>query len=812
MQVRHFLRAGAAGWALCSAIPAWTQSDASTTATAPAAEPQDADQGLGEIVVTAQRREENLQRAALAVSAVAPDELVRAGVTDPSALTKVVPSLQVKPAAGPYPLFYLRGVGNFNGNGLSDSAIAFNVDNVYIGRPSSAGGFFYDLERIEVLKGPQGTLYGRNATGGAINVITKKPELGKLGGYAIGEYGNYDAINLQGALNAPISDKAAVRVSGQYVNHDGYLSDGSSDEDGLAVRGSLLFEPSNALGIRLTGDYYRQKGRGVGSSLIGAAATATGTVLPSGLIRKTGLGDPAAGAIISHQLAFAGGNFLAPLPNDSFLDNKFWGVSANLDWKTEIGTITIIPAWRKAKLNFRNTLPGFLINQRENDEQFSLEARYASNDDVPLRWLFGAYYLKEDIKVPLASYNQQFNGSYQSYKGGLETMAAFARLTWAVSDRFRLNGGLRYTVEDKSLDGTLYGATVICSGTVGPAATFPPTFCFGGPRLPNTIAPPPQMVAPNGNVVPFQLYGFGSSFPGGPATTPVFLAGSQIDLHRKASFEKLTWRAGAEWDVAPRSLLYASFEKGYKSGGFFFTSDNPVYRPEAIEAWTIGSKNRFLSNRLQLNAEAFYWKYSDQQISHVSRDSAGIVICATENIGKAEMKGAELETLFEPFEHTRLSANVQYLDAVYKKFTYTVPNFGAPPIAKCAATAQGPVYQLDCSGKRPPNAPEWTIGLGIEQTIPLGSHQIVFNGRTNWQSTTLASLEFQDLQYQGAYWRSDASISFGDAAGRYSISAFVNNIENNRVLGTATPHPLVPMISSSLSAPRTYGLRAAVNF
>jgi iron complex outermembrane receptor protein len=766
---------------------------------------------LEEIVVTAQRREENLQKAALPVSAVSQDTLIDAGVTSPSDLTKVVPSLQVKPAAGPYPLFYLRGVGNFNGNGLSDSAVAFNVDNVYIGRPSSSGGFFYDLERMEVLKGPQGTLYGRNATGGAINVITKKPELGAFGGYAVGDYGNYDAVNLQGAVNVPLGDEAALRVSGQYAKHDGYLSDGSSDEDSLAFRASVRVEPTDALSLRLTGDYYRQDGRGVGSSLVGAGIDAAGAVTPSGLSRATGLGNPAAGAIFSHQLVFTGGNFLAPPPNDSFLDNGFWGVSGDIDWKTEIGTLTIIPAWRKAELHFRNTLPGFLINQRENDEQVSLEARFASREDLPLRWLVGAYYLKEDIDVPAVSFNQQFNGSYQSYASDLSTIAGFGRLTWAVTDQFRLTGGLRYTFEDKKLAGRLYSAAVLCSGTVAPGTT-PPTFCFGGPRLPNTAAPPPQLVAPNGRAIPFQPFGFGSAFPGGPATTPVFLAGSQIDIDRKASFEKATWRVGAEWDVAARSLLYASFEKGYKSGGFFFSSDNPVYQPEQIDAWTIGSKNRFLDNRLQLNLEAFYWKYSDQQISHVSRDSAGVVIFATENVGKAEMKGFEIESLFKPFAHTELSANVQYLDAVYKDFTYTVPNFGAPPIAQCAAKPQGPVYQLDCSGKRPPNAPKWSIGMGVEHTIPLGDYQITLRGRTNWQSKTLASLEFQNVQYQGAYWRSDASIGFGDADGRYTVTAFVNNIENNRVLGTATPHPLAPLISSSLSAPRTYGLRLAANF
>jgi len=135
--------------------------------------PASADSGLQEIVVTAQRREETLQKAALPVSAVSGETIRDAGIFKPTDLTSLVPALQVSTSAGPYNLFYLRGVGNFNGNALSDSAIAFNVDGVYLGRPSSTTGFFYDLRRVEVVKGPQGTLYGRNATGGAINVITR---------------------------------------------------------------------------------------------------------------------------------------------------------------------------------------------------------------------------------------------------------------------------------------------------------------------------------------------------------------------------------------------------------------------------------------------------------------------------------------------------------------------------------------------------------------------------------------------------------------------------------------------------------------
>ena len=811
--MRATLYAGTALIFVLQAFAVTAEAASANSSAAGTAQPAGAgtDSGLEVVVVTAQRRSEDMQKAAVAISSVDANTLINAGVTDTQGLSNVVPALQVKSAAGPYPLFYLRGVGNFNGNGLSDSAIAFDVDGVYIGRPSSTSGFFYDLDRIEVLKGPQGTLYGRNATGGAINVITKAPELGDLGGYMIGSYGNYNAVNLQGAVNVPLGEDAAARLSGEYLKHDGYLSDGTSDENDYGLRGQVLWEPRDDLSVRIGADYFHQGGVGAGSTIIGANVGAGGQVLPSGLSRATGMNSAAAGVLFSQQLVYTAGNFLAPLPNDLFQDDQFYGVSSTIEWTTALGTLTVIPAYREGQLNYRNTVPAFLIDQREDDKQDSVEIRFASKEETPLRWLVGAYYLKEDISVPEAAYNQEFNASYQSYKSGLETEAAFGRVTWSLTDTIRLNAGLRYTAESKNINGTLYGASVLCSGTVAPG-TVPPTFCFGGPYLPNTAGVAPGLVAPNGNVIPFQLYGFGTPFPGGPATTPVYLAGSQINLNKSASFSKLTWRAGAEWDVAEHSMLYASYEVGYKSGGFFFTSDNPVYRPETVDAWTVGAKNRFFDNRLQLNLEGFYWTYKDQQISHVGRDSAGIVIFATENVGRAEMKGFELEALYALGANTLLSADIQYLDANYTSFVYSVPNFGAPPLVNCAATPQGTVYVLDCSGKRPPNAPAWTINLDANHTIPLGQYKVVLDARTLYQSRTLSGFEFQNIEYQQPFWRSDASVSFGDADGTYALTLFVNNIEDQRQESVATPQPLSTIISESVTPPRTYGVRLRYNF
>ena len=223
---------------------------------------------LEEVVVTAQRRTENVQRAAVAVSVLTPGDLRDAGVTKPQELTELVPSLQVAASAAPISVYYLRGAGNFTGNALTDSAVAYNVDGVFIGRPHSTAGFFYDLERIEILKGPQGTLYGRNATGGAINVLPRRPDLGAWGGETSAEIGNEGLLRFDGALNVPLDDRAAVRAAVFHVEHDGYMNDGLDEQDDSAARLSFLAEPNDELSIRFVADYFDQGGRGTGSTPI----------------------------------------------------------------------------------------------------------------------------------------------------------------------------------------------------------------------------------------------------------------------------------------------------------------------------------------------------------------------------------------------------------------------------------------------------------------------------------------------------------------------------------------------------------------
>lgn len=740
---------------------------------------------LQEIVVTAQRRPESLQTAALPVSALSSEQLANSGATKVQDLTQLIPALQVSQAAGPYPLYFLRGVGNFNGNSLSDAAIALSVDGVYVARPSSTVGMFYDLDRVEVLKGPQGTLYGRNATGGAINVITRKPT-DQFGADASVDIGNYDLIKVDGDLNLPLSERIAARFSAQSIDRHGYMTDGTDDENGRAARAQLQAKATDALTVNVAADFYHQGGRGPGA-----------TVVPGGLNGflqgnpRIGMNDPRAGAIFSQALVFPAADFLgpplqkalaySPLPTSVFQNNDYWGISGTLDWKTDAGTLTVIPAYRHSKLNFHSTSPSFLIAQQETDEQTSLEARFAAPESGPWSYLGGVYTLYENIHVGPAIYDQEYNASVQAYGTKTKSFAAFGRLRYSLTDTVRLTAGARWTHDEKSLAGQYNSAQSLCLPFLGwsanPASVPPPPLCIGGVG---------QIVAPN------------------PA----------INLDTSNSWSRITWRGAAEWDVRPQSLAYASVETGFKSGGFYFTHDNPVYNPEKVIAYTLGSKNRFLGNRFQLNLEAFYWEYRDQQISHIVQDSAGVVVFATQNVGKATIKGAELETQYLLTDTTLLAADAQYLDSRYDSFAYTLPNFGAPAATSCAATPIQRVYSVNCSGRTPPQSPRWTLNLGLQQTFPIGTGSLVAEANTHYQGATLVGLEFLPQEMQRAYWWTDLDLGYHADRGRWSVTAYVDNVGNTTVLNVVTPQPLAgeAIFAAGVRPPRTYGLRGVVKF
>lgn len=750
---------------------------------------------LQEVVVTAQRREENLQKAAIAVQAVPGQQLSRSGVTQPEGLTKLVPAIQIVPAAGPYTLFYLRGVGNFNGNALSDSAVAFNLDNVYVARPSSASGVFYDVDRIEVLKGPQGTLYGRNATGGAVNVLTKDPSQvysadGEL------ELGDYSMVRASGDVNAPINDKVALRAAFQIVSHDGYLADGLDDEQSQSGRVKMRFDATPDLKIVIGADYTHEGGKGVGASIL------TGQDQFLGGDPWAGNTSTAAQALYAHTLDFTAGNFLSPLPSDSqmaahcavyaenhadacplsattpFQDNKYWGTYANLTWSSPLGTLTLIPAYRRSTIDYMSPEAGFRIDQRETDEQTSFEARLASATDQPLRYLVGLYYLHEGISSD-PSYDQEYNFSTENLGLKTDTVAGFGRLTWAVTDTFRLTGGVRYTWEQKQADGSYYTLNTLCPGAFIPPP-FGPQLCFGGVGQANVPAAP-------------------------------------ITLDQSNTWSRATWRGAAEWDVAPSSLLYASVETGFKSGGFSMSATYPTYQPETITAWTVGSKNRFFDNRVQLNLEGFYWKYHDQQISHLTYDANGTIVFPTQNVGQATIKGAEAELQFLLTPTTLVGGDLQYLDSRYDSFVYSVPYFGTAPASGCPYTIQaGPpaVAVLNCSGMTAPESPKWTLNLNARQTVPVGRMNLVAEIQSHYQTATLTGLDFLSVEVQRPVWTADASLTIEGPGRHWTLTGYVRNFTNSAVVTATFLQPLVgaALPNAAVQPPRTFGAILGVHF
>lgn len=735
---------------------------------------QVSDGGLEEIVVTAQRREESLQRAAIAVTAVTGDDLTRSGITETSNLGKLVPALVVQPTGGTTS-FFLRGVGTNSQNSFSENAIAFNFNGVYVGRPTAPAGVFYDLERVEVVKGPQGTLYGRNATGGAINVLPKKPALGRFSVEGLAEYGNYDSKKGFLAVNVPIGETAALRVAGQVVDRDGYISDGYDDDKGEAVRASFLLKPSDLWSINIVGDYYHQGGKGGGAVLLPSRAFA----VPS-IDDRISISDPRAIAAINGYAStlfappFCAGGFIASgcienAGTDGYLDNHFYGLSAQVDGNMGFATLSFIPAWRKSEAKFRTYLPGFRGEIEDNAEQMSLEMRLTSADDQRLRYVLGGFFFNEQQDT--LNYFRQGRISTTRFTPRLKTqsLAAFGQLTFDLSDNLRLIGGGRYTREDKSqLTASVAGG------------------------LPGPVDPP-----------------LGTPITG--------------DL----TFTKFTWKAGVEFDAGPASLVYANVATGFKSGGFFVASPpNNSFRPESLTAYTIGAKNRFFGNKLQLNIEAFYWDYKDQQVTFVGgvRTGNGLVAqgSLTANAGKSRIFGTEIEARFAPTRDDLFNFTVQYLNGKYKSLqTANFSPTGAPVTTGCTTTGSrlanpgvngARFYDIDCSGKPTVNSPRWAVNLGYQHSFRIGGDMaLVAGARSSIEASRYLNSNYREEEKQGSFMMSDAFLTLEGPQDKWSITAFINNIEDKEVLARAGTRPILDFPVGTLRPPRTYGVRLGFN-
>ena len=770
-EIRSKMLIGAALFALC-AQPAFAND--STDGESAAAKNSDDD-----IVVTAQFREASAQDTAMSLEVISSEALSDAGVTQATDLSRIAPGVQLTQGGTALQVF-IRGAGDFTTTSYNDAAVAQSYDGVFSARSQYVGATFFDLERVEILKGPQGTLYGRNATGGVMNIIPAQPQLGETSGYIVGQAQNYDGYLAEGAVNLPLGENAAIRASYQGAWRDGYVSDGTDDDKHQSFRFQLKAEPTDAVTIRFGANYQHLGGKGHGQVIYAPTAPNVpglpGTpILPDD--RWTSIEGP---------LNVLLGRLLAP-PGAYLLDSDViqqdvdaWGVNMHLDWDLGPATLTVIPAYQRV-VNDSRSLPTLSFDTQNpytgdpstSDAQ-TLEVRLG-NADGPLVWVLGGYYFNEDQD----SLNEVSIGraSDTTFVAKLNTnaLAAFGELTYSVSDSFRVTAGLRYTDETKSVDARRYAK----SGTAG---------CTTG-----------------------------GTGPGGSCEV-LTLAGTNVKGEYQA--DRLNYKLGFEFDLTPDNLFYATVSTGFKSGGQSNADIDP-YRPEDVTAFTIGSKNEFGGGLLTLNVEGFYYEYKDRQESFAQLDRSGAQVSSLYNAGKAVAKGASWEVTLKPTESDVFYFGGEYVDAEYKDFSYNTYR-AANPDARTACAVK-PVaggnpqigfWTINCDGFQLPRTPKWSGSARYSHTFDLGNGgSVEVSPNMTFASSRWLSAEIVENARAKGYTQFNATVTYKAPDDQYSVQLFMRNITDEAVYTGSQQYPFIANFNGlDIAPPRTYGVRLRYNF
>jgi len=436
---------------------------------APQAAPGDST-ALTEIVVTAEKRTESAQKVPIAMSVLSSGQIGEAGATSAVDLNALVPGMQVV-SSGPFAMVSIRGIGTQQINAYGDPAVGYNVDGVIQDRTVNANAEFYDVARIEVLKGPQGTIYGRNATAGAINIITNKPT-DQLGGYVQAEIGDYSTFNTAGAFNAPISDTLFTRVAFQTVNHQGYFSDGANDANDVAGRVQLLYKPSNSVSLLLAADMVHQGGRGPEDEPL---PYGSGGQNPNNPWDQNYYHNAASSAFPQ--------SIYTVNPN---VNNTFWGIQGQLDWDFGPAALTVLSGFRSTKQN-QDFYYGGIYEYVDNPaKQYTTEIRLGhagDNTAGSLSWVTGLYFFKltqTDFALyglpcfcaadasPVYVKSPNNVGRDLSDLNSL-SYAAFAQTTYSITDTLRATAGGRFTYDKK----TEAGQGLVNLYTIGLVFPFP---------------------------------------------------------------------------------------------------------------------------------------------------------------------------------------------------------------------------------------------------------------------------------------------------------------------------------------------------
>ncbi|GEO01043.1 TonB-dependent receptor [Novosphingobium sediminis] len=703
----------------------------------------------GEIIVTAQRREQSLLDVPLAITAVTGDALANRGVSNSAQLGDVVPNLQINsPYGRTQPNFSLRGIGVANEyNSNQASPVGVYLDDVYLAPRTSHGMGLFDLDRVEVLRGPQGTLFGRNTTGGAINFITKKPGLSGANGYVEAGYGNYNLVTAQGAIETTLAeDKAGLRVAVNYAKGDGQVKNlfaGGRDPMStytLQGRASLRLKPTETLDVTLRA--YGGRDRGTQAAVHGLG------------VFRTGLG-----------FFETNENRVGENRTDA------WGFSANvaLDLSSSL-RVTSITSYDGGQQNLQQAADGapldiLDINWRSQYRQFSEELR-ANYTAKGLSFVGGLFY-GWDRNVTDNRFNLPLppaGGFFQHYRQNRRSYAVFGQADIDLASGLVLTLGARYT-KDKSRYDDAFAYLFV--GAVG-APDFPIATTVPCPGVPGTCA---------------------------------YDANARFAL--KDTNNALTGRAALSYTLANGTLLFVSYNRGYRAGavnGGGYTSSAGIgyIKPERVNAFEAGIKGRALDRALTYAISAFYYDYTNQQLQDTRAGPVSFLV----NAPKSEVYGLELEASLKASARLRFDGSLGLLHSKYKDLTL-----------------QG----TDLSGNRLPFAPSMTGQFAMSwDALDLAGGTVTFApsvayssrqffspfNETNVAGSPQVNAELQ----QGANAKANAALSWSNK--RVTVRAFANNLFQRKTYGygldlrgAGFPYNfLVP------AAPQTYGMSVRLGF
>jgi len=720
-------------------------------------------QTLEEVVVTSQKRATSLdvQEVPTAISAYSGAAIEKTFAVDLTDVGRMAPNVQLNPA-GTYPgfaNFFIRGVGQSNTTRSQDPAVGAFFDGIYVGFGPSSIASAFDFESVEVLRGPQGTLFGKNVTGGAVSVTSRRPS-NEFGGYAKFQLGNYDTVQVTGAVDLPVSDNLAVRLAGTSRSQDGFydnLENGltKAEVDYEILRPSLLWTPTDRTSVAIIGEYYRGRG---GSS---AAQNLDSRI------------DPRAAGPATVQRVF---EYAPPSDkyeirhnNQGYVDAETKMLVVDASYEADHGVFTVITGVREVRYDSSTDFDGspFVVfefpDNRENQEQFSIEARYASKFSDVIDFTAGLFYFTQEYDI--GERREIYVGGtpadptvLQQVGLGLtddESIAAFGEATWNITDDVSLLFGGRITKEDKevvfcpfSFDATIYSSL---------------------------------SMADCGNAV----------------------TGDE-------SWTSFSPKVGVNWRITPDIFGYATWSTGFRSGSYnirapFPEAIGPVDEEE-VETWEAGIKTDLLNGRMRFNVAVFHSAYDD--IQRTISDTIVVngnpqVAQVLRNAAEATITGLEIESSLMLAENLIVDFTFGYLDAEYDEF----PGIDAD---------RNGVYEPaidDPAAKRLKfeRVPEFEYTLGLQHRYPVGNTGEL-NSRLSYQwrdDHFVDTLNSPSIAVD-SYGLLDASITYDRIADGWSVAIFGRNLTDEKFHDFGFDGGTHRAIWGGI--PRTYGVEVTARF